>query len=82
MRKFLIGTLVLALVPAVPAQAETPAASSSAPRTSHQQPSRSAAEDPDRQICVTERLSGSRMPRRVCRTARQWELQNDGSDDR
>jgi hypothetical protein len=86
MRKILIGSLAFVLIPAaVPAQAETatPNASSPAPRSSQQQqPSREAADDPNRQICVTERLSGSRMPRRVCRTARQWEAQNDGADDR
>lgn len=84
MRKLLITSLVFVLIPAVPAQAgtATPNASAPAPRSSQQQPARQSAEDPDRQICVTERLSGSRMPRRVCRTARQWEAQNDGSDDR
>ena len=86
MRKFLISSLAFALIPAaMPARAETttPNASTPAPRSSQQQQSsREAANDPDRQICVTERLSGSRMPRRVCRTARQWEAQDDGSDDR
>ena len=86
MRKILIASLAFALLPtAVPAQAETasPAATSSPPRSSQQQPAREPTPDPNREICVTERLSGSRMPRRVCRTARQWELlQNDGSDDR
>ena len=84
MRKILIGTLVLALIPAMPAQAETatPNASTPAPRSSQQQPAREAADDPNRQICITERLSGSRMPRRVCRTAREWQLHDDGSNDR
>jgi hypothetical protein len=85
MRKILISGLAFALLPAaVPARAETatPNAASPAPRSAQQQPGREAADDPNRQICVTERLSGSRMPRRVCRTARQWEAQNDGSDDR
>jgi hypothetical protein len=83
MRKFLIASLAFALLPtAVPAQAEA-AAPGAASRQTTQQPDREAAPDPNRQVCVTERLSGSRMPRRVCRTAREWELlQNDGSDDR
>ena len=42
-----------------------------------------AAADPNRRICVSERLSGSRMPRRVCRTAREWQLlQGDDENDR
>ncbi|HYJ51934.1 MAG TPA: hypothetical protein VEW04_02075 [Allosphingosinicella sp.] len=85
MRRMLITSLAFALLPAsLPAQAETaPNAGNSQPQSAQQQqPAREAATDPNRQICVTERLSGSRMPRRVCRTARQWEAQNDGSDDR
>jgi hypothetical protein len=68
----------------MPAQAETaPSAGNSQPQSAQQQPAREAATDPNREVCVTERLSNSRIPRRVCRTARQWELlQNDGSDDR
>ena len=35
--------------------------------------------DPDRRICVDERLSDSRMRRRICHTAREWqELQGEG----
>ncbi|TMJ20301.1 MAG: hypothetical protein E6G92_11295 [Alphaproteobacteria bacterium] len=86
MRKILIGSLAFALLPAaVPARAGTasPNAAGASPPTSQQAPAREAAPDPNRQVCVTERLSGSRMPRRVCRTAREWELlQNDGSEDR
>jgi hypothetical protein len=86
MRRILISTLALALLPAsVPAQAETasPGAAAASAQSSPRQPAPRAEPDPDREVCVTERLSGSRMPRRVCRTARQWQLlQNDGSDDR
>lgn len=32
--------------------------------------------DPDRMICVRAQLTGSRLYRRVCRTAREW--QEDG----
>jgi len=85
MRKILIGCLAFALVPtAIPAQAETtsPGQNVSQPRRAQEQPARDASADPNRQICVTESLSGSRMPRRVCHTAREWELLQSGSDDR
>lgn len=31
------------------------------------------AQDPDREICVRATITGSRLQRRICRTARQWE---------
>src|SRR6185295_450228 len=82
MRKlFLISVAAALLVPALPAQAE-PAAQPSA-RSEPAPRNRDEAPDPSRQICVSERLSGSRMPRRVCHTAREWQLiQADDSDDR
>ena len=82
MRKLLLISIAGALlVPALPAQAE-PAAQTSA-RSEPSPRDRGEAADPNRQICVSERLSGSRMPRRVCRTAREWQLlQADDSDDR
>ena len=30
-------------------------------------------QDPDRMICVRAQITGSRLNRRVCRTAREWE---------
>lgn len=30
-------------------------------------------QDPDRTICVRTQITGSRLMRRVCRTAREWE---------
>ena len=39
------------------------------------------AQDPDREICVRATITGSRLPRRVCRTARQWE-EEGGLPDR
>lgn len=82
MRKLLlIGVGAALLVPALPAQAEP--AAQAGPRSEPQSQSRDSAADPNRQICVSERLSGSRMPRRVCRTAREWRLlQAEDSDDR
>ena len=82
MRSILLIGLAAALVmPALPALA-APAAQTSA-RTAPPPRDRDEAADPNRRICVAEALSGSRMPRRVCRTAREWQLlQDDGSDDR
>jgi hypothetical protein len=82
MRKLLLISIAAAiLVPALPAQAE-PAARTSE-RSEPSSRNRDEAADPNRQICISERLSGSRMPRRVCRTAREWQLlQADDSDDR
>ena len=82
MRKIVLISLAAALfMPALSAQAE-PAAQTST-QTAGQPRDRDGTANPDRQICVTERLSGSHVPRRVCRTAREWQLlQDDGSDDR
>ena len=37
------------------------------------QPHAAASNDPDRTICIRAQLTGSRLYRRVCRTAREWE---------
>ena len=83
MRKlFLISIAAALLVPALPAQAE-PAGQTGARPAAPAARTRGEAADPNREVCVTERLSGSRMPRRVCRTVREWQLlQADDSDDR
>lgn len=83
MRKlFLISVAATLLVPALPAQAE-PAGQTGARSAAPSARTRDEAADPNREVCVSERLSGSRMPRRVCRTAREWQLlQGDDSDDR
>ncbi len=74
--------LVGALAAVTPALAAQPQAA--VPETSQAAPgadsggSRQAQADPNRQICVMERLSDSRMRRRICRTQREWqELQGD-----
>ena len=36
----------------------------------------------ERQICVREALTGSRMRRRVCKTAREWEAEGGFDSDR
>jgi len=40
-------------------------------------------DDPDRTICVQDRLTGSRISRRVCKTAREWQAEGGlPTDDR
>ena len=82
MRKIvLISVAAALLVPALPASA-APAANAAQQQAPSSQPARSreeAAPNPERQVCVSEQLSNSRMPRRVCRTAREWQLLH-GSD--
>jgi hypothetical protein len=53
------------------------------PAASDQQAGRAdGASNPDRRVCIIDRLSNSRIPRRVCKTAREWQLENDWVDDR
>lgn len=85
MRKFVsIGVAAALFVPALPALAGPLAESAAGPASAAQQPrSRDRAAGADREICVSERLTGSRMPRRVCHTERDWYLlHGDPSDDR
>lgn len=83
MRKLVsIGVAAALFAPALPALAE-PADASSAQQAGAPQPPRSRERAADPEICVSERLTGSRMPRRVCHTARDWYLlHGDPSDDR
>jgi hypothetical protein len=77
MRSLLIVIAAGFVVTALPASAQVHA--NAAPRdnaTAEQaQPSGGAATAPEdsRRICVNVELSGSRMVRRVCRTAAEWE---------
>jgi len=91
MRKMLIATAAGALfaLAALPASAQNLAANSPRDNSGNSTVEQRARDnntnttnDSDRRICVTERFSGSRMAHRVCRTAREWEALNDGSDDR
>lgn len=86
MRKLLIaataGTLLAAAFPAaaLPA-AQQVSQPNAAEAQAAQQPRARDARAGERRICVNERLSDSRMRRRICRTAREWaDLQ--GGDDR
>lgn len=83
MRKIVLISVAAALLGPFPALA-APVAPTNAQQSAATQPrDRDPALNPDREVCVTERLSGSRMPRRVCRTARQWQqLHGDDEDER
>ena len=83
MRQFLIAIAAPALLmTAIPAAAETQQQPRARDNSAQQQQQRGRdSADPDRRICVTERLSGSRMPRRVCRTPSEWQTLQDGTDD-
>ncbi len=37
------------------------------------QPEAASSNDPERTICVRAQITGSRLNRRICRTAREWE---------
>ena len=81
MRKIVLISIAAALlVPALPAQAAPAAnAAQQAPASQPARGREDATPNPERQICVSEQLSNSRVPRRVCRTAREWQLLH-GSD--
>jgi Ni/Co efflux regulator RcnB len=82
MRKFLIVIAAPALLAtALPAAAESSQQQPRARDNSAQQQHDRDSDASERRICVTERLSGSRMPRRVCRTPAEWQTLQDGSDD-
>jgi len=79
MRKIAFAGLAVSLCAlALPAAAQT----ASAQRGGAQEQQRDTeADNPNRRICVSERLSGSRIPRTVCRTAREWRDLQANSDD-
>lgn len=76
MRNLLIASAVAALCAALPAAARNDQAA----QPSQQERARSGSAE--RKICVTERVSESRISRRVCRTAQQWRDSNDTDDER
>ena len=61
------ASLALIAQPAA-ARDDNPRAARDAAQTQTAEP-----QDPDRVICVRTQLSGSRLMRRICRTAREWE---------
>jgi predicted secreted protein len=77
MRNLLIASAVAALCAALPAAAQNDQAA----QPSQQQRARSGS-DAERKICVNERMSESRITRRICRTAQQWRDSNDTDVER
>ena len=75
MRKMLISSaaalLCAAAVPAVAAPANQDSSQAGAQNERAAQQER--ARDPNRRICVSDRLSDSRMRRRICRTQAEWD---------
>jgi len=66
------GAIILGL--AGPAAANQSSARTQQPADANS----AAAANPNRTICVREAITGSRMERRVCRTAREWQDQEGG----
>jgi hypothetical protein len=83
MRKILISIAVPALVAAsAPALAQT-AQQNPRARDGNTTEQRAEGQNADeRRICVNERLSTSRMPRRVCRTRSEWEAMHGSDEER
>jgi hypothetical protein len=78
------GALIATAAPAA-AQNSAPAGTRAADEASSQRQAQDSSQPQadNRRVCISERLSGSRMPRRVCRTAREWaQLQGGDDDDR
>jgi hypothetical protein len=66
----IIPALAVALSASIAPASASETAAATASQTS--QPRARADQDPNRRVCVSERMSTSRIPRRVCRTAREW----------
>ena len=77
MRNLSIAIAAAALTAVALTAAALPASAQNAPgletRNTAASGQRATDENPDRRICVSVELTGSRMVRRVCRTAREWE---------
>jgi hypothetical protein len=81
MRRILICLVVPALAAtALPAAAQTGHQTRVRDDSATEQQARAQRAD-ERRICVTERLSESRMPRRICRTQAEWDALQGGDDD-
>jgi len=83
MRKLLIATAAaVALIAGAPAAAQNGQQPRARDNGAEQQRAGNDQGASERRICVSERLSGSRMPHRICRTAREWQALDDGSEER
>jgi hypothetical protein len=65
---------ILTLAAAVAMAASTPAAGAASVAPESAAPAATVAKpDKDRQICKTEALAGSRVPKKVCATKAEWD---------
>ncbi len=88
MRNILIsGAAALFCAAAIPAAAQanvSPASQDSAQSSGQSERAatqQARARDPNRRVCVSDRLSDSRMRRRICRTQAEWDsLQANDND--
>ena len=89
MRKMLIsGVAALFCAAALPAaaQANLSAANQDSSQSGAQsgqsaQQQRTRAGDPNRRVCVADRLSDSRIRRRICRTQAEWDALQANDND-
>jgi hypothetical protein len=77
----LIATAAAAALCAASFPAFAQETSDQAAQPSQQQRARNGS-NAERKICVNERVSESRITRRICRTARQWRDSNDADVER
>ena len=68
----IIPALAIALCASVAPAAASETAAAAATQNAAPRARADASQDPNRRICVNEQMSSSRIPRRVCRTAREW----------
>ena len=84
MRKFVISSaaalLSAAALPAVAAPATNQDSIQAGQSGQSAQQQRTRVGDPNRRICVADRLSDSRIRRRICRTQAEWDALQ-GNDD-
>ncbi|HTU13457.1 MAG TPA: hypothetical protein VMG08_21385 [Allosphingosinicella sp.] len=82
MRNLLISSaaalMCAAALPAVAAPANQDSSQSGAQSSRAAQQPRAA--DPNRRICVSDRLSDSRIRRRICRTQAEWDALQTNDD--
>ena len=72
-----LGTALFASAALFAAPASASSGESSAAKVTTAAVSKpAAAGDSEKKICVTETKLGSRVSRKVCRTAAEWELEN------
>lgn len=84
MRKMLISSaaalLCVAAAPAIAAPAAASQDNSQAGAQSERSGPQQRAGDPNRRICVADRLSDSRIRRRICRTQAEWDALQANDD--